>query len=754
MSTTRNSAVNSYRLVWGLWIGLSLVYTAGYWHLAVLSGRLLQGRVLASVFLIQALLVPAYTWREKFSSCAGAAIQAASAAVSIVGIPAIFLVLTVSSIWSSEYERHYYNFASANTYGLQFGYVVTILMLSGVAGGTALGILRWRILQAEAVQANLSPSSDPNSNPNFDPNSDPNAEPSRPLWKRYLTSAMPWAAAVTIYSWVIEANAWATRLPDQSMPYPFRNDSLLAEVLVGIGGVLFIAPMALRPRAPEAGNRRARLWNILKLPLRAIAIFAGVMAVPWFLYAAGVFVMYCFCLGVPCLTWAVLYERSLPLPLPKAGAQTSEKERATVHPTHLHRKRAGIRNGMVVLITAASQAGALFVGILATAPATLNTDGIGCLNLYNLSGEGYWFWQGYKGFSSEVRTEKRIILRPSGEASVCMILNERGMAQMDDPVEIGKGYAGAARIWAWLIDPEQWDGERTKRIRKELTRLLGRDFSSYAELEAWWKNNGDKLAWAGTGELLEIREPEHPVLSDPSDDYFRDPYVHLPFRDKYYVAPEFFGHEPAKAFTFGGGSISPLARRSYWPEFSLYGDPEARLRGLKLDAAGCIEIVTGEQQRRVQEYLHKVIGGDFSTYTEWREFFAQRPRENPWNVKRQEVAGFIELLQQDRRYPGAEKAQVRFLQSKTGLNYSSADDFIEWLQNPENTRYEEWEKAGTVFGVYDDRELHRQKSALIWLKMMTGQDFVSPEEWVRWWQANHSNLVLSEDGLKLVSKRN
>jgi hypothetical protein len=38
--------------------------------------------------------------------------------------------------------------------------------------------------------------------------------------------------------------------------------------------------------------------------------------------------------------------------------------------------------------------------------------------------------------------------------------------------------------------------------------------------------------------------------------------------------------------------------------------------------------------------------------------------------------------------------------------------------------------------------------------MMTGQDFVSPEEWVRWWQANHSNLVLSEDGLKLVSKRN
>ena len=143
MSTTRksavNSAVNSYRLVWGLWIGLSLVYTAGYWHLAVLSGRLLQGRVLASAFLTQALLVPAYTWREKFSSCAGAAIQAASAAVSIVGIPAILLALTESFSRPAGLNPHYFDFAYANTYGLQFGYVTTILVLSGIAGGTFLG---------------------------------------------------------------------------------------------------------------------------------------------------------------------------------------------------------------------------------------------------------------------------------------------------------------------------------------------------------------------------------------------------------------------------------------------------------------------------------------------------------------------------------------------------------------------------------------------------------------------------------------
>jgi len=34
--------------------------------------------------------------------------------------------------------------------------------------------------------------------------------------------------------------------------------------------------------------------------------------------------------------------------------------------------------------------------------------------------------------------------------------------------------------------------------------------------------------------------------------------------------------------------------------------------------------------------------------------------------------------------------------------------------------------------------------------MITGKNFDSPEEWVQWWHANRSNVVLSPDGLKLV----
>jgi len=72
------------------------------------------------------------------------------------------------------------------------------------------------------------------------------------------------------------------------------------------------------------------------------------------------------------------------------------------------------------------------------------------------------------------------------------------------------------------------------------------------------------------------------------------------------------------------------------------------------------------------------------------------------------------------------------------------------LQNPDNTRFEEWENAATVFVVYDAPELSTHHTALAWLKMITGKNFDSPEEWVQWWHANRSNVVLSPDGLKLV----
>jgi hypothetical protein len=725
VSASSKSTVNSYRMVWCVWIGLSLVYIVVYWHLAVLHGRLLQGCVLASAFLIQALLVPAYVWREKFSSGAGAAIQAASAAVSVVGIPATLLALTESSLRPSGLNPHYFDFAYADTHGLQFGYVTTILVLSGIAGGTALGILRWRILQAEALEASIPSDS----------------EESRSWWNRYLRSALPWAATATLCSWLVEAFAWATRLAP-GVWLPHQND-LPAEVLLGFGGLLFIVPFAIRARDVEAASREVRVRKYFLIAMRSVAIFAAVKAIPWVFWALGVFVGYCVLLAPPCLLWAILYERSEPLT--QKIVQPRQEEST---PSHL--KREKMSNRAIVLLSTAGLACSLFLGMIATAPVSMMAHGVGCLAFDGgTSAEMYWFWRAYKGIGSEARIGTKMILRPSVDRSTCLILNERAVDGIDDPREVTKGYVGAARAWAWLIDSEQWDGERSKQIRAQLTRLLGRDFSSYDELVGWWRKSSEYLAWSGTDELLEVREPQEAVHPEPSDDYIRRPYVIVPFKDEKFEVPVFFGSDPF------GASQPPRDghQRLPWDEFRLYGDREARLRGLKLDATACIDILTGEQDRRAQEYLHNAIGEKFSTYSEWRSFFGQSPRRNPWRLKRGEADGWIKMLQEGWSTPGAQKAQISFFQAQTGLASSSPEDFINWLRNPENTRYDEWANAQIVFGsAYDDPELHKRNSAVVWLKMTTGETFDSPEDWVRWWQANHSNLSLSANGMKLVIK--
>jgi hypothetical protein len=90
------------------------------------------------------------------------------------------------------------------------------------------------------------------------------------------------------------------------------------------------------------------------------------------------------------------------------------------------------------------------------------------------------------------------------------------------------------------------------------------------------------------------------------------------------------------------------------------------------------------------------------------------------------------------------------------LNYASLEDFVTWLENPENTRAKDWERARTMVNdiCLDDRayEDHCRLRTLATLKELTGKTFDSPEEWVRWWHDNRTDLVLSGDGRKLVTK--
>jgi hypothetical protein len=50
---------------------------------------------------------------------------------------------------------------------------------------------------------------------------------------------------------------------------------------------------------------------------------------------------------------------------------------------------------------------------------------------------------------------------------------------------------------------------------------------------------------------------------------------------------------------------------------------------------------------------------------------------------------------------GLQRAEA-VAERETRLSHSRMDDFIEWLQNPGNTHYEEHENARAVFRVGDD----------------------------------------------------
>jgi len=704
-SPTRGSALSSYRLLWGLWVAFSLIQGALYFQVAVSPARIPQGLLFASALLLQAIGIPLYVLGTEFTSQAQAVIRGAAAAAAFDGLAASILVLTGN------------RFGTISSPGgldpLESGYIATILLLSGLAGGTTLGILRWRILQAERVQAV--------------------AKPLDPRWRLYLRSAVLWTACVIVYYWVISAARWAAGDSDS-------RSFILYVIPWAAVGLLLIAPIPILSLAREGESPQKRIWRYLKYSIAVLFVALG-LASPflmgiWFLYFPVFFLVYAAVFLPPLSFWVVLYVRYAQIPF-KTSAPP-EHRLSSYQPVRLARPSSEI-----VWWSAAGQVSALLAGLVATVPVSLGLHGIGCRSVSSMDVSQYWFWKAYKGFASEVNSGNRMILRPAVKSSACMSLDQRGTASMNDPALISSGYVGAARAWAWLIDSEQWESERTNQIRKELTRLLGRDFSSYQELAAWWEENDRYLVWSGgTDELLEVRNRDLDAQAN------QDVY-----QLRQLAAGRFVGERRLhELWVFGP---KPVGDVSTYPELNaLYFDDEARSREMKLNVAYLIVILLGEQQRRIQEYLRNRFKQDFSTQEEWQKFFAQIPRPYPWRMTRSEAQEWIGLLQAYGDKLAFRAQSVRNLQAKTGMSYSSLEDFMIWLQNPENTLGEEWEKGEKIVGAaYDTPEpFSTKRLALDWLKLITDQTFDSPEQWVQWWQMNHANLIVSADGRKLVSK--
>lgn len=686
-AASQDSSVGAFRVLWGLWIAMSLVYAAGYLHVAVLNGRYTQGYLLAVMPALQALWIPAYVWRKQFRAPSEAIIRSAAAAVAIAGIGGgVFLITAVSfggfrSSWDSD--------------RLQFGYVLTVLLFAGLAGGTALGILRSRILSRRQVRT-IAGGADSG-------------------WSNYLSSAVLWTASATVVGWLA---GW---LRPQVFSGP---DSLLWEILFGVAGLFLIAPIPIVSRAPAQTPRWKLIWRYSGFAALAVAaiwlVFIGIASGSYFvIFVISAFPYICQ-LWIACFLWAVLYAWTAELP---AGASLSGN-------APVSDRRARLTEWKIVGLTALAQTGALVAGLLATAPAALGFHGVGCLKVYSAKAPEYWFWKGYKGISSEATVDGKIIFCPTIDSGVCVSIPTQAM---DDPSAIEWGYHYAARSWFWLIDPEQWESERTRQMRKELAGLLGRDFSSYDELRSWWEQNGESLVWSSDHQQLETPETDEWNLANAYAYRQQHPRVGPSMVEEV----RDYGLDPAPA-----------------DSSAVLNDREARLQGLKLYVDDGIEIVTGKRQQRTREYLRNMIGRDFETEDEWRKALDQIRSTNPWQMSLFEAQDWVSLIHRTSN-TSRQASTLAGLQKRTGLKYTNLEDFVPWLENPENTRSSDWEKASRMISdlcLDDNGQIRCPSRTLAILKELTGKTFDSPEEWVQWWHDNRANVLLSGDERTLVTK--
>lgn len=203
----------------------------------------------------------------------------------------------------------------------------------------------------------------------------------------------------------------------------------------------------------------------------------------------------------------------------------------------------------------------------------------------------------------------------------------------------------------------------------------------------------------------------------------------------------------------------PEISRGYGPAIgdavfsSAFVDREARLRGLKLYVDDSMEVLTGERQRRAHEFLLSITGEDWVTEAGWWDALNRIRRTNPWQLSHFDTQSLLYMIRMAKD-AGREARMLPLLKERTGLSYENAEEYIPWLENPENARFADWQKAtGMVSDLcLEDKGGHNcPTGTAATLRMLTGKNFATPGEWMKWWHDNRTNADLSEDGRRLVT---
>lgn len=446
----------------GLWLAVSLVAAMEYLGLAVRGGRETQTLMLAVAFPLQVVVVAGYAGWRRFASRPEAVIRCAAAGAAWAGVVMAGWALAapffgvINSPWVAT--------RSVGPYPLQPGYVGTVLLLSGLAGGSALGGTSGLTIGAPAAG----------------------------VLRRYLGGAVLWLALWTLMTWIVEAENRAHGV-----------DGWNALVLYGIGGavggLLFIAPLAGAARVETGASWGRAFRRIIK---RVVVGSAGLA----------------FVLGV--VTWGWFYGLLAALPLaaillvPGLGWAGLETWAAVSGPAAPGARSAG---GWALIWSAGGSLAALYGGVVAATPRGFGLSAAGCLYPFRSEAEEYWYWKGYQGVVEVGPSGSTLLYRPAVDRSVCLSMPVKDSLPADSSAVSG-GLVGAARAWVELVPEAAWDSPRAREIRARLTGLVGRDFPSYAALREWWDAEGHWLVWTGSGAKLVVDSVSKQVrrLGSPS----------------------------------------------------------------------------------------------------------------------------------------------------------------------------------------------------------------------------------------------
>jgi len=568
--------------------------------------------VLASLPLLQAILIPAYVSRQTFLDAKQAVIRSAAAAVAFAGLAQGAYGLTKGfGVWN---------------YGLLApGFVWTVLILAGLAGGMALGKLRWS-MQQERQQVSTP-------------------QPTLSRWHLYFHSAILWIATQALWFWLMEA---PSRL--------FPPDS--GQALLSIAGCLLIAPLPiLFPPRKETSR-----WN---LALRYSALSAVVVVACFVLLVITVIVAripngIILWAGFPlplvmawilCLPWVFLYLWSTPLPGRPNVSQSAVAP--LVFPA----------DWVIVSLSMLALFATWPAGLFATSPVQLGWNGVGCAQWQSSQPYEYWFWKGYKGVSREVLNEDPIIFRPAVNPNFCITVPAQ---KLRDRESIDRGYRLAARTWIYLIDPDQWESESTRVMRDGVARLIGHDFSSYEELTSWWEQNSEFLTWSDEDHWLEIHKTDWQIAHPNARSLPPEESVVERIRNRGPVWFYWSDFQVNDVGLFGSATF----------------DREAKLRGLKLFVADSIEVLTGDRQRRTREYLLRLTGKEYTTEGEWYgALHAVRFNDPRYNESQKATGMVADLCLRPQSGIHCPVAALKVLKELTGNTFDSPEQWVQWWRN-------------------------------------------------------------------------